>query len=129
MAPTGVDIWRPLIQKLRRIARKPAGTVKPVCSGGRADSQDLMADIKWEGSPPQERETGPSHGMFRLDPSDIPPGSIELRLKLDGDKVMYSIHIHIGPLGRDHQAALYKPADTDRLESLVAHLRELAQWL
>ena len=49
MAPTGIDVWRPLMQKLRSIARKPAGTVKPTCSGGRAGSQDLSADFTWEG--------------------------------------------------------------------------------
>ena len=53
----GTDVWRSLMGSLRSIARKPIGTVKPTCSGCRADSQELYGTITWEGDPPA-RPTG-----------------------------------------------------------------------
>ena len=74
-----LDIWRPLIQKLKSIAKDSDGPHKPTCSGGRANSPRLEARITWKGDQPQEHGTDPSQHtgyMFRLDPSNIPPGSI-----------------------------------------------------
>ena len=76
MGPTDNVEWRALLTTLRSIARTPAGTVKPLCSGGRANGQDLNADFKWKGKAPPKL-TG--YLCEHLPP--LPPNSIALSIK------------------------------------------------
>ena len=104
------------MQHLRRIARKPAGTVKPQCSRDRPNVQGNS--FEWRGEL-LTWTTSTGKTMYKLN-------DISLCLQLDGDIIKCNLHV---ALDKELKLALYKDADTAKLESLVGALREIALWI
>ena len=116
-----LEVFRALLSSLRTTARTPAGIVVPKCSGIRANKYPNSGSITWE-EPPRSPQSSRPYILC----ATLPASYITVHFSLDGDLLHCDLTVN---LHRGRKFALNNGADTNKLESLVEHLRELAKWL